>query len=430
MKGFLRLFLATILLAVLLVGWWLFGRAGGSSDVPAQRVVKAEALHDPALIARGEYLTIVGDCAGCHTAQGGRPFAGGRSIATPFGDIPVPNITPDRDTGLGQWSFGDFWRALHTGKGRRNELLYPAFPYISYTRVTNEDALAIFAYLQSLPAVRQPTAPLTLPFPYSVRKSLAAWRALYFREGTFQSDPAQSASWNRGAYLVQGLGHCNECHAARDSLGGTAQDAHLTGGQIPQQNWYAPDLSTRQNGGLQGWNEQDIVDLLKTGQSAKGAAFGPMADVVATSTQHVSEVDLRAMATYLQSLPPRAPTVAQASPFNADVLVQQGEKVYTQHCADCHGKDGRGVVGIYPPLDGNSSVTEPSGINAIRSVLLGGFSPTTAAHPRPYSMPPFAQQLNDADVAAVVSYVRRAWSNRASAMKAEDVGKYRQTPID
>ncbi|OOG61358.1 alcohol dehydrogenase [Rhodanobacter sp. B04] len=429
MKWLRRLLLLIAILVLLLVGWLFFG-GGHQPTSPAMSKVTAATLHDPALIARGGYLVKVGDCAGCHTAQGGAAFAGGRLLATPFGNIPVPNITPDRDTGLGDWSFEDFWQALHAGKGRHGELLYPAFSYTSYTKVTHDDALAMFAYLQSLPAVHQTSRPLMLDFPYSVRNSVAAWRALYFKEGVFQPDPQQTAQWNRGAYLVQGLGHCNECHAARDSLGGTPQDMHLTGGQIPLQNWYAPDLSTRRNGGLHGWSEQDIVDLLKTGQSAKGTAFGPMADVVAGSTQHMSDDDLRAVATYLGSLPARPPAAEEPSPFNANSLVQQGEKIYTQHCADCHGKDGNGVAGIYPPLDGNSSVTEPSGINATRAVLLGGFAPLTAANPRPYSMPPFAQQLSDAEVAAVVSYIRGSWTNKAAVVPERDVSKDRQTPID
>jgi mono/diheme cytochrome c family protein len=422
------LLLAAVLVAALL-GWSLMG-GGGKPTSRAASKVTAATLRAPDLIARGEYLALVGDCAGCHTAQGGARFAGGRSLATPFGDIPVPNITPDRETGLGDWSFEDFWQALHSGKGRHGELLYPAFSYTSYTKVHHDDALAIYAYLQSLPAVHQPAIAPSLAFPYSVRKSLAAWRALYFREGEYKPDPAQSARWNRGAYLVQGLGHCNECHAARDSLGGTAGDQHLTGGQIPLQNWYAPDLSTQQNGGLQGWSEQDIVDLLKTGQSAKGVAFGPMAGVIVGSTQHMSDDDLHAIADYLHSLPPRAPTVLDTQLFNAKAIVQQGEKVYRQRCADCHGKNGEGVAGIYPPLDGNTSVTEPSGINATRMILLGGFSPLTAANPRPYSMPPFAQQLTDSEVSAVASYIRRTWTNNASVVRPEDVSRYRHTPID
>jgi len=433
MKGFRRLVLLVLVLVALLVvgllGWFFFG---GSHRPTSQAMSKVTAatLRDPVLIARGGYLVTVGDCAGCHTAQGGAGYAGGRLMATPFGNIPVPNITPDQETGLGNWSFEDFWQALHVGKGRHGELLYPAFSYTSYTKVTHDDALAIFAYLQSLPPVHQPATALALNFPYSVRNSLAAWRALYFKEGVFEPDAGQTAQWNRGAYLVQGLGHCNECHAARDVLDGTPENEHLTGGQIPQQNWYAPDLSTQSNGGLQGWNEQDIVDLLKTGQSAKGVAFGPMADVVVQSTQHMTDADLRAVASYLHSLPARAQTVEEKSPFNTTALVQQGEQVYTKRCVDCHGKNGNGVTGIYPPLNGNSSVTEPSGINAIRAVLLGGFAPATAANPRPYSMPPFAQQLSDSDVAAVVSYIRRSWTNKAPIVLERDVSTYRQTPID
>jgi mono/diheme cytochrome c family protein len=430
MKWLRRLLLLIVVLVVLLLGWMLFGSGGSRPTPPETSKVAATTLRDPALIARGGYLATVGDCAGCHTAQGGARYAGGRLLATPFGNIPVPNITPDRETGLGNWSFEDFWQALHSGKGRHGELLYPAFSYTAYTKVNRDDALAIFAWLQSLPPVHQPNAAPALAFPYSVRKSLAAWRALYFKEGEFKPDPARSAEWNRGAYLVQGLGHCNECHAARDTLGGTPPDVHLTGGQIPVQNWYAPDLSTRKNGGLEGWSAQDIVDLLKTGQSARGVAFGPMAAVVSGSTQHMTDADLHAIASYLQSLPPRAPAAAPTSPFDSKALTTQGEKVYARHCAECHGKSGQGVAGVYPPLDGNSSVTEPTGINAIRMVLLGGFAPVTAANPRPYSMPPFAQQLSDSEVAAVVTYIRRGWSNRASIVRSEDVSKYRHTPID
>ncbi|HEY8585258.1 MAG TPA: cytochrome c [Rhodanobacter sp.] len=421
--------LAIMVLIVVGLAWLLF--SGGSQPTPkAASEVDQATLRDPELIAKGKYLAAVGDCTGCHTAQGGALLAGGRAMATPFGNIPVPNITPDPETGLGEWSFEDFWQALHAGKGRHGELLYPAFSYTSYTKVHRDDALAIFAWLQSLPPVHQPPMASSLEFPYSVRNSLKAWRTLYFRQGEFKPDPAQSPEWNRGAYLVQGLGHCNECHAARDSLGGTPGDVHLTGGQIPVQDWYAPDLSTKRNGGLEGWTEQDIVDLLKTGQSARGSAFGPMAAVVSNSTQHMREDDLRAIATYLQSLPPRAQRPAPTTPFDARALSERGAKVYTQHCADCHGSRGEGVAGVYPPLDGNTSVTEPTGINATRMILLGGFAPVTAANQRPYSMPPFAQQLSDDEVAAVVTYIRRSWSNQGSVVRAQAVSQYRHTPVD
>ncbi|MGN6382751.1 MAG: c-type cytochrome [Dyella sp.] len=431
MKWLIRSFLVLLVLALGAVGWWLFAaHRGDASLAQTGQLTAGENLSDPALIERGKYLATVGDCAACHTQRGGAPFAGGHEVPTPFGNIPTPNITPDDETGLGRWSFADFWQALHTGKGRHGEFLYPAFSYTSYTKVTRDDALAMFAYLKSLAPVRQPAKALGLKFPYSVRSGLAAWRTLYFREGVYQPDPAKSAEWNRGAYLVQGLGHCNECHVARDALGGVPDQPALSGGQIPAQDWYAPDLSTQAHGGLHGWSRQDIVDLLKTGQSAKGSAFGPMAEVVSRSTQHMTDADLAAVATYLESLPARAQPVVVASAIDNTTLMKHGNEIYDHQCAACHGKDGNGVPGVYPPLNGNSSVDEPTGINAVRVVLLGGFPPVTAGNPRPYSMPPFAQSLKDADVAAVVSYIRQAWGNHAGPVLERDVGKYRQTPID
>ena len=427
MKWLLRVFFALLVLAVAVLAWWLSARHHAALP-PSQTT--AARLQEPALLARGEYLATVGDCAACHTAQGGKPYAGGRALPTPFGDVPAPNLTPDDATGLGQWSFDAFWRALHEGIGRDGHALYPAFPYTSYTRVSREDAFALFAYLRTLPPVRNHTAAPSLRFPYDLRAGLTTWRTLYFRPGEFVPDPKQSAEWNRGAYLVQGLGHCNECHVARDNLGGLPSNETLTGGQIPAQNWYAPDLSTHAHGGLEGWGTDDIVTLLRTGQSRKGAAFGPMADVVMQSTQHMHEEDLRAIAVYLQSLPPRPAPANKGSQVDATALLDRGADVYGRQCASCHGKDGRGVAGVYPPLAGNTSVTEPTGINAIRIVLLGGFAPTTAAQPRPYSMPPFAQQLSDADVAAVVTYIRQAWSNHAAPVMERDVSSYRHTPVE
>jgi mono/diheme cytochrome c family protein len=422
------LWIPAVLAVIVLAARWWWGQQHQS--VAAEDPAVAAMLKDPAVVAKGHYLAIVGDCMSCHTAQGGQPYAGGRVLPTPFGNIPVPNITPDAETGLGDWHFEDFWRALHTGVGRHGELLYPAFSYTSFTKVTREDAVSIFAYLQSLPPAHHSNQPLGLRFPYNVRSALTAWRAVYFKPGTYQADPKQSAAWNRGAYLVQGLGHCNECHAMRGAWGGIDAPVPLTGGQMPAQDWYAPDLSMQANGGLQGWSKQDIVDALKTGQSSQGATLGPMADVVASSTQYLHDEDLQAIGDYLQSLPARPKPVAGQAVFDSKSMADRGSDIYAHHCVDCHGKDGRGVTGIYPPLDGNASVTEPTGVNAARAVLLGGFPPVTAGNPRPYSMPPYAQQLDDADVAAVVTYIRQAWSNRASAVQERDVSKYRHTPID
>ncbi|MFC3649939.1 c-type cytochrome [Dyella humi] len=421
--------LLMLLVIVLAGGWWLTPQHRQIVVSPEDPAIAA-MLKDPAVIAKGRYLATAGDCTSCHTVRGGEPYAGGRMLPTPFGNIPAPNITPDADTGIGQWNFSDFWRALHEGIGRSGEPLYPAFSYTSFTKVTRDDAIAMFAYLRSLQPVHQSNAPLQLHFPYNQRSALTGWRAVYFKAGVYQADPSKSASWNRGAYLVQGLGHCNECHAARDAWGGLSANTALSGGRIPEQDWYAPDLSMQANGGLQGWSKQDIVDVLKTGQAAKGAAVGPMADVVASSTQYLHDDDLQAIADYLLSLPARATPVPMQASFDGKSLADRGNAVYAERCADCHGKNGAGIPGVYPPLDNNTSVVEPTGINAMRVVLLGGFPPVTAGNPRPYSMPPYAQQLSDADVAAVVTYIRQAWSNHASAVQERDVATYRHTPID
>ncbi|RDS81263.1 cytochrome c [Dyella monticola] len=430
MRSLRWLWIPAVLVVLALAGEWWLSQRPGSRVAAAEDPSIASVLKNPDVIARGRYLAMVGDCVSCHTAQGGEPYAGGRLLPTPFGNIPAPNITPDADTGIGRWRFDDFWRAMHDGIGRDGKRLYPAFSYTSFTKVSRDDALAIFAYLRSLQPVRQPNASLQLRFPYNMRSALMVWRAMYFKPGAYQPDASQSASWNRGAYLVLGLGHCNECHTTRDAWGGAEAHAALSGGQIPEQDWYAPDLSTRANGGLQGWNRQGIIDVLKTGQSPKGTAIGPMADVVASSTQHLSDSDLGAIADYLQSLPARRTPAPPPPGIDSAVLADHGQQIYAQRCESCHGKQGEGVPGVYPPLDGNATVLEPAGVNAVRVVLLGGFPPVTDGNPRPYSMPPYAQQMSDADVAAVVTYIRQAWSNRASAVQERDVVTYRHTPID
>lgn len=379
-------------------------------------------------IEQGRYLTLVGDCASCHTTRGGAPFSGGRVLGTPFGAIPAPNLTPDRETGLGAWSADDFYRAMHNGKGHDDRSLYPVFPFTSYTKVTRADTDAMFAYLKSLPPVKRASIEPMLRWPYSMRSLMASWRLLYFDEGEFQNDPKRTPAWNRGAYLVQGLGHCNECHANRNNFGAMVSVPYLAGGIIPVQNWYAPDLSMGPNGGLAGWSEADVVALLKTGRSAKGTAFGPMAEVVLQSTQHLTDEDLAAMATYLKSLPERDPPAQRESAADARDFARTGQKVYVEQCADCHGVDGHGKGDAYPPLDRNASVTEPTGINAIRMVLSGGFAPATHDNPRPYSMPPFSQKLSDDDAAAVVTYIRQAWSNKAASVSPNDVRAYKSTP--
>ncbi len=400
------------------------------------------------MVERGAYLARAGNCMTCHTARGGERYAGGRGIETPFGTVLSPNLTPDQQTGIGSWSSAHFWRAMHNGRSKSGRLLYPAFPYTSYTQVTREDSDALLAFLKSLPAVSQTNQAHALRFPYQSQAALALWRALYFSPSTFKATPARSAEWNRGAYLVNSLGHCSACHSARNALG-ASEGLGLAGGLIPVQNWYAPSLLSAKEAGVADWDRQSIVKLLKTGVSAHASVTGPMAEVVLGSTQYLSEQDLNAMAQYLQALPAAgasllavgAPEIAvmatspnaQASAApgaKARAFDDKGEKLYEQHCAQCHGDKGQGVAKAYPALAGNRAVTMAQTANLVQIVLNGGYAPATQGNPRPYGMPPFVLVLDDSDVAALLTHIRSAWGNQASAVSPLAVNRIRagQTP--
>ncbi|MGA0610497.1 c-type cytochrome [Caldimonas sp. KR1-144] len=369
-------------------------------------------ISSPALIARGAYLARAGNCAGCHTTRGGAAYAGGRGIATPFGTIYAPNLTPDPTHGLGGWSSAQFWRAMHHGRARDGRLLYPAFPYPSFTQVTREDSDAIYAFLLSLPPVAQPNRAHELRFPYDTQAALALWRTLFFRPGVHEPQPDKSAQWNRGSYLVRGLGHCVACHANRNLLGATSESVELSGGLIPMQNWYAPSLASREEASVADWPLEDVVDLLRAGTTSRGAVMGPMAEVVFRSTQHLSDEDLTAMAVFLKDLPQAKPPKHDPPEIDASILAR-GKRIYDDRCAQCHGEQGQGVPGAYPPLAGNRGVTMSSGANVVQAIVLGGFAPATRGNPRPYGMPPIGLEYGDADIAAVATYVRNAWGNQA-----------------
>ena len=379
---------------------------------------------DAALATRGAYLLRAGNCEGCHTERGGQPFAGGRAIETPFGAVVSPNLTRDLLTGLGTWRSDDFWRALHHGRSKSGRLLYPAFPYPNYTRVSRADADAMFAALQSLAPVSRENQPHALAFPFDTQAALAVWRALFFRAATHVDDPARPAAWNRGAYLVEGLGHCNACHSARNAFGATAGPLDLQGGLIPVQNWYAPSLASPHEAGVAGWPLAEVVRLLKTGVAAQGFVMGPMSEVVGNGTQYLSDEDLVAVATYLKSLPPPPEPAATVS-ADRTALNEHGAALYKDHCIACHGERGEGVQGAYPALAGSRAVTMRSTANLVHVVLEGGFPPSTAGNPRPFGMPPFAIVLSDADVADLLSHVRGSWGNRAPPVSALDVARAR-----
>jgi mono/diheme cytochrome c family protein len=375
----------------------------------------------PQQIERGAYLARAGNCITCHTTRGGAEYAGGRAIETPFGTVHSTNLTPDADTGIGSWSAAHFWRALHNGRSKDGRLLYPAFPYPNYTQVTREDSDAIYAYLRSVPAVQQPNRTHELRFPYNLQVSLAVWRALFFSPGVYEAEADKSAQWNRGAYLVRGLGHCIACHSSRNVLGATSGELELGGGLIPLQDWYAPSLASAAEAGVADWKTEQIVQLLKTGVSQHGSVMGPMAEVVFRSTQYLGDEDLTAMAVFLKELPQAEPRRRrEAEPLDPAVRAL-GERLYGERCAGCHGKQGEGAAGAYAPLAGNRAVMLPAATNVLRVVFNGGFPPATAGNPRPYGMPPFAHELNEAELAAVVSYIRNAWGNQAAPVSALEV---------
>lgn len=378
----------------------------------------------PALVEHGAYLARAGNCVGCHTARGGLPYAGGRAIETPFGAVYASNLTPDA-SGLGGWSAHEFRRALRHGRSKDGRLLVPAFPYTHYTELTREDADALFAYLQSLPPAVQPNRPHALRFPYDTQLALALWRALYFEPGATPPPPGRPAEWQRGAYLVRGLGHCTACHASRDALGGSSAARELAGGLIPVQNWYAPSLLSPDEAGVAHWSTDEVVALLKTGRNARASVSGPMAEVVARSTQYLSDADLRAMALFLRSLPQTAARRAEAARPDAPTL-RQGSALYDKHCSDCHGAAGEGAPGIAPALAGNRTVTMASPVNLLRSILAGGYGPSTAGNPRPHGMPPFAQTLDDAEIAALASLLRASWGHAAEPVTALQALQARQ----
>lgn len=403
-----------------------------SDSLAAEDANNATPANDtrPDIVKRGEYLARAGDCIACHTAPRGKMFGGGLPMETPFGTFYSPNISPDAQYGIGSWSPDAFFNMMRTGRTPDGKLIYPVMPIAQYTKVTRGDSDAIFAYLQSVPPVRQANKPHRLSFPFNQRELLLGWRTLYFRQGEYQPDPTRSVEWNRGAYLVEGLGHCTMCHTKINLLGGSSRREQFAGGLIPVQNWYAPSLTSDKDGGLGDWSDKDIVDLLQAGISDRGAVYGPMAEVTYHSLQYMTDDDVKAMAAYLKALPNNDLGRKTGPSAKTDTQVfALGEKIYADKCALCHGANGEGHVQHYPPLAQNQSIEMDSAVNPIRIVLNGGFPPGTQRNPEPYGMPPFGQELSDTDAAAVVTYIRTAWGNHGLPVTERQVNELRKAPL-
>ncbi|HKF74039.1 MAG TPA: cytochrome c, partial [Stellaceae bacterium] len=356
-------------------------------------------------VERGRYLAIVGDCAGCHTLPGsGHDFAGGRPLETPFGTMLAPNITPDPDTGIGSWTDDEFVNALTKGTGRGGMQLYPAMPYTYMTKASRQDALAIRAYLNTVPAVRNKVEANQLPFPFNIRSTLGVWNAMFFTRGQFYPVAEKSAEWNRGAYLTEGLAHCGMCHTPKNFLGGDKDSERLRGYAL--QGWYAPDITNDNRRGLGGWSVDDIVAYLKTGHNRTSAATGPMSETIGFSTSHMTDDDLKAIATYLKDQPGQE----QKPPPAADsAVMKMGEKIYADECSGCHTPNGKGVPGMIPSISGSPVVQQADATSLMRVVLRGARSTATDEAPTGPAMPAFGWLLSDDQVAAVVTYVRNAW---------------------
>ena len=397
------------------VAWMLSGQLGFAQSSPsAQNFTQIE---------RGRYLTQAADCAACHNdPYQNRPFAGGRRIVTPFGVVVAPNITPDRDTGIGSWSDAQFDAALRRGKMPDNKRLYPAMPFPYYTRMSHADVLAIRAYLNTVKPAHNIVVSDQLPFPFSIRSSMTVWDALYFEPGEFKPDNSQSAVWNRGAYLVQGPGHCASCHTPKSHLGGDKTREELQGYSF--QGWFAPNLTNDERSGLAAWSVADIVAYLKTGHNRLAAASGPMAEEVSLSSSHLSAPDLDAIAAYLKDQ--RGKSGSATAIAASDPVMVAGAAIYQDLCSACHKADGSGVPYLIPNLASSASVASREPITLIRVVLEGAQSVATKEEPTGPAMPAFGWQLTDAEIAAVTTYIGNSWHHAAPAVSEHQVHDARE----
>ncbi|WP_287030286.1 c-type cytochrome [Pseudomonas sp. UBA6310] len=377
------------------------------------------------LVQKGRYLATLGDCTACHTQPGKPLFAGGVSIDTPFGKLVGANITPDPETGIGGWSFEDFQNVMSKGHAPGDKRLYGAMPYTAYTKVSREDNQAIWAYLQTVQPVHNPVETNLLPFPFNLRSSLIAWNLLNFEEGEFKPDTKKSEQWNRGAYLVQGLGHCGTCHTPKSLTGGDKNDAFLAGADL--QGWVAPNITADPYAGIGAWSVEEVVQYLKTGANRFDIASGPMAEAVEHSTQHWKDEDLMAVAVYLKD-DPRTDWPKPVEPLASDSpAMVAGKAIYADRCSACHVGSGEGIAHLFPKLAKAPLVNTADTASLIRVVLAGSRAGGTEAAPTAPAMPSFAWNLSDENIADVLTYVRNSWGNSASPVSSAEVTDLRDS---
>ena len=397
-------------------------------------------------VQRGAYLARAGDCIACHTVPKGQPYTGGLPLDTPIGKVYSTNITPDPETGIGGYSTADFVKVMRTGVAKDGHRLYPAMPYTSYAKLTQDDLLALDAYFrQGIEPVRHPNRPTHLKWPLSMRSLMAVWNALYLKQGEFAAIPDQNSSWNRGAYLVQGLGHCGGCHTPRGVAGQEKAESERKGRHFlagaKMDNWDASPLTGNLDTGLQAWSKEEIVEFLKTGRTTRVAAFGAMVGVIEKSTQYLTDQDLMAIAEYLKSLPSSdhnrrvetepamsaSHSTAATNALHAGDTGMRGAQVYLDNCNACHHSNGTGAPRIFPNLVKNEVVNAKDPISLIHLVLAGAAMPSTQTAPSAIAMPDFGWRLSDEELADVLSFVRGNWGNHATSISSDEVGRVRKT---
>jgi mono/diheme cytochrome c family protein len=375
-------------------------------------------------IERGRMLAVLGDCAACHTARGGEPFAGGLALQTPFGTLVAPNITPDRDTGIGNMTNDEFLAALHDGRGQNGRRLYPAMPYPTYTKMTDDDVLAIRAYLGTVAPVSNRVIVNQLPFPFSIRLAMAFWNRLNFTPGRFQPNPQKSAEWNRGAYIVEGPAHCGTCHTPKNLLGGDKTGRPLAGAAL--QGWFAPNITPNARQGIGNWSKDELARYLKSGTNSWTLASGPMADAVSHSTSKMTDEDIAAIATYLKDGDTGESAADPVAIAANDSAMRAGAAIYKDACAACHKDAGTGEIHLFPRLAGSALVQSDDPTTLARVVLQGTRAVATSGAPTAPAMPAFDWRLDDGEVAAVLTYIRNSWGNAASAVSASAIANRRE----
>ena len=422
MNKFVKIILALVVIGIIVVIGGLITMPYRSYDVK-QFANETESERKDS-IKRGEYVALTSDCVACHqTKDRKEDLSGGFAVETPFGTLYSSNITPDKETGIGNWTEQQFADAVLNGKGP-NGPLYPAMPYTSYVKMTDQDIHDLWNYLQTVTPVKNKVVENQLAFPFNIRYLMLGWKRLFFDASQLQNDTGKSAQWNRGRYLVEGAAHCSMCHTPRNPFGAEIKSKNYTGANL--QNWFAPSLRNSKVHGLGNWSEEDIVSYLKTGSNRLTVASGPMAEAINASFQYFHDDDLVAMANYVKSLPDHG--VAKPKPIDAaNSQMVNGKKVFIDNCIACHDINGEGISSMIPAFKDNGTIQGLSSESMTHILLNGSKGAITRSNPTGAAMPAFAWKLTDTQIADVLTYIRNEWGNAAQAVSPREVKEMRKT---